>query len=246
MKDQSISQDDHTFTSSSMAEAIIQMPAQTQNQKSLWAYIRSDLARHHITDRRSYLTMFIICPGASAAVVFRIGHWLWTYKGPFAPLVRLAYPFYIVVKRLSEIVNGISIQPQATIGEGLYLGHGGSVHIGGGAVLGNNCNISQEVTIGVAGRGDKRGTPKIGDRIYIGAGAKLFGPIQVGNDVAIGANAVVTKSLPDSAVAVGIPAHIISYEGSFEFVIYENMENDENRQANLKKRDESQNILSRD
>ena len=62
--------------------------------------------------------------------------------------------------------------------------------------------------------------PVIGDRVYLGAGAKIFGGIRIGNDVAIGANAVVTKALPDNAVAVGVPAQMISYEGSRDFVIF--------------------------
>jgi serine O-acetyltransferase len=65
-----------------------------------------------------------------------------------------------------------------------------------------------------------RGSPTIGDRVYVGSGARLIGRITIGNDVAIGANAVVTKNLPDNAVAVGVPAKIISYEGSKDFVVY--------------------------
>ncbi|WP_202807026.1 serine O-acetyltransferase [Planktothrix agardhii] len=75
------------------------------------------------------------------------------------------------------------------------------------------------MTIGVGGRGEKSGCPVIGDQVFIGPGAKIFGKIRIGNDVAIGANAVVTKDLPDNAVAMGIPAKIISYEGSQDFVI---------------------------
>jgi serine O-acetyltransferase len=189
-----------------------------RRQRSLWFYIRSDLNRYRVTDQRSYLGVLVLSPGATSGIVYRIGHWLCTYEGRLRPLARVAYVFYILVKRMNEIVNGISIQPQATIGEGLYIVHGGAVHISGKAVIGDNCNISHEVTIGVAGRGAKRGTPKIGDRAFIGAGAKILGPVEIGNDVAVGANAVVTKSLPDRAVAVGIPAHVISYEGSFEYV----------------------------
>jgi serine O-acetyltransferase len=88
------------------------------------------------------------------------------------------------------------------------------------AKIGNYCNLGQQVTIGVGGRGEKRGTPKLGNRVFVGPGAKIFGAITIGNDVAIGANAVVTKDLPDNAVAVGIPAKVISYEGSKDFIIY--------------------------
>lgn len=230
---------DDLLTSSLAPRQTTQEHQQTKSQKSLWKVILSDLDRYRVTDQRSYAAMLIICPGSTAGIIYRIGHWMYAYKGRFALLVRFGYLIYILVKRLSEIVNGISIQPQAIIGEGLYVGHGGSVHIGGKAVLGSNCNISQEVTIGVAGRGDKRGTPRIGDRAFIGAGAKILGLIEIGDDVAVGANAVVTKSLPDRAVAVGIPASIISYEGSFEFVSYMDMENDAPRQESLRVRDQS-------
>lgn len=90
--------------------------------------------------------------------------------------------------------------------------------ISAGADIGENCNISQGVTIGVVNRGPKAGAPSIGDRVYIGPGAKIIGNIKIGNDVAIGANAVVTKDIPDNAVAVGVPAKVISYEGSAGYI----------------------------
>lgn len=200
---------------------------------SLWQYILSDLARYKATDNRSYISMLILCPGAMAGIMYRIGHWMWTYKGPLLPLVWLWRPAYIVVKRLSEILTGISIQPQAVIGEGLYIVHGDSVHIGGKVVMGSNCNISHEVTLGVGGRGDKRGTPVLGNRVFIAPGVKIFGQVEIGDDVAIGANAVVTRSIPARAVAVGIPAEVISYEGSFDYVLYEGMEADFERGHSL-------------
>jgi serine O-acetyltransferase len=205
-----------------------------RTNKSLWQLIKSDLARYKVTDNRSYLSMLIICPGSIAGIVYRIGHWIWTYEEQFRLIVFLLRPPYVFLKRLTEILTGIALQPQATIGEGLYIGHGGSVYVGGKVVLGSNCNLSHEVTIGVGGRGDKRGMPIIGDRIYIAPGAKLFGAIAIGNDVAIGANAVVTKSIPDRAVAVGIPAHVISRLGSFDFVFYEGMEIDPSRMESLR------------
>ena len=204
---------------------------------SLWQLILSDLSRYKVTDHRSYLGMLIICPGSIAGIVFRIGHWLWSYNGRFAAAVYLLRLPYILVKRLTEIMTGIALQPQATIGRGLYIGHGGSVFVGGKAILGENCNLSHEVTIGVGGRGDARGMPVIGDRVYVAAGAKIFGKVTIGNDVAIGANAVVTKSVPDHAVAVGIPARVISYEGSFDFVQYMGMDADPKRLESLRSRE---------
>ena len=84
--------------------------------------------------------------------------------------------------------------------------------------MGEFCNLSQGVTIGQAGRGGEQYSPVIGDRVYIAPGVKIFGKVMIGNDVAIGANAVVTKDLPDNAVAVGIPAKIVSYDSSGDFV----------------------------
>ncbi len=201
---------------------------------SLLQVILSDLARYKVTDQRSYFSMLIICPGTIAGIVYRVGHWIWTYNGRFSLLVTLWRPMYIIVKRLVEIITGITLQPQATIGKGLYIGHGGGIYVGGKAVLGDNCNLSHEVTIGVAGRGEKRGMPVIGNRVYIAPGAKLFGKIEIGSDVAIGANAVVTKSIPNHAVAVGIPARVISSQGSFDFVCYDGMDIDLDRLESLR------------
>lgn len=209
---------------------------QASETLSVWEYIRSDLARYKVTDKRSYFSMLIICPGTLAGIVYRIGHWIWTYEGRFRLWINLWKPSYIILKRITEIITGIAIQPQATIGRGLYIGHGGSIYIGGKAILGENCNISHEVTIGIGGRGDQRGMPVIGDRVLIAAGAKLFGRIRVGSDVAVGANAVVTKSVPDRAVAVGIPATVISDLGSFDFVLYDGMESDPKRLESLHER----------
>jgi serine O-acetyltransferase len=200
--------------------------------KTTLRYILSDLARYRVTDERSYPQIFILCPGAVAGIYYRIGHWMWYYRGHLAVLVALLRPIYIIFKRLVEIYSGASISPRATIGPGLHINHFGSIFVGD-VTIGENCNLSQEVTIGVAGRGEKRGSPTIGNRVYVAAGTKIFGRISVGDDVAIGANAVVTKSIPDCAVVAGIPAEIISYDGSFDFVLYKTMHEDPKRLANL-------------
>jgi serine O-acetyltransferase len=85
-------------------------------------------------------------------------------------------------------------------------------------VIGRNCNISQGVTLGQANRGPRKGYPVIGDNVYIGPGAKVIGNVRVGSKVAIGANCVVTRDVPDNAVAVGIPGHVVSSERSAGYV----------------------------
>ncbi len=113
---------------------------------------------------------------------------------------------------------GISIPPETEIGSGFYIGHFGGIVVNERSVIGKNCNISHGVTLGEANRGRNQGCPRIGDNVYIGPGAKLVGAVQIGNNVAIGANCVVTKDVPDNAVVVGIPGRVISRDGSAGYV----------------------------
>lgn len=143
---------------------------------------------------------------------YRYGRWVHTtVKGRILKTL-LKFP-YSVIGRTVEIILGVVIPIQADIGKGLYIGHYGGIWIGP-IRMGSWCNISQDVTIGVGGTGENRGIPEVGSRVYFGPGAKVFGKIKIGNNVAIGANAVVSKSLPDNAVVLGNPGRIISYEGS--------------------------------
>jgi serine O-acetyltransferase len=110
---------------------------------------------------------------------------------------------------------GIDISFNAQIGPGLSIPHFGGIVVAAKAVIGKNCLISHQVTIGAVLRGEKRGAcPRIGDDVYIGPGAKLFGDIKIGNNVAIGANSVVNKDIPDNAVVVGVPGQVISLKGT--------------------------------
>lgn len=206
--------------------------------KTTLRYMLGDLSRYRVTEKRSYPALFVMCPGLIAGLYYRIGHWIWyaDVDASSRTLLKFLRPFYIVGKRLVEIYSGISLSTQARIGSGLYINHFGSIFVGA-SIIGENCNLSHEVTIGVAGRGDKRGLPVVGDRVYFGAGAKVVGKVTIGNDVAIGANAVVTHDLSDCAVAVGAPARVVSYKGSFDSVLYENMQRDEKRLNSLHERD---------
>ena len=108
--------------------------------------------------------------------------------------------------------------PDASIGPGLYIGHWGCTRIGRQVKLGANCNISPMVFIGFGAASGKTGVPTLGDRVYVAAGAKIIGPIHVGSDVAIGANAVVCKDVPDHVTVGGVPARIISRKGSAPYL----------------------------
>ena len=110
----------------------------------------------------------------------------------------------------------IQILRETKIGCGLYISHGGPVVVNPSAVIGNNCNLSQFVTIG----SNEGRAAVIGDNVYIGPGAKLFGKIEIGNNVSIGANAVVTKSFPMSNVTIaGVPAKVIKNYNANERVM---------------------------
>jgi serine O-acetyltransferase len=131
------------------------------------------------------------------------------------------WPLYRLSKRLLTRYKykfGVSIPHTTSIGHGFYIGHIRDIVINEGAVIGANCNISQGVTIGQANRGPRKGTPVIGDHVYIGPGAKIVGAVRVGNHAAVGANCVVTHDVPDYAVVVGVPARVISFEGSEGYV----------------------------
>ncbi|MBL9067145.1 MAG: hypothetical protein JNN10_12700 [Sphingopyxis sp.] len=114
---------------------------------------------------------------------------------------------YRTAHRFLSMLTGTDIQLGARIGDGLQLPHPNGVIIHYSAVIGSNCMIMQQVTIGMIG-----GTPpRIGDNAYIGAGAKVLGDITLGSDVRVGANAVVLVDVPDNHTAVGIPARVFKH-----------------------------------
>ena len=96
--------------------------------------------------------------------------------------------------------------------------HASSIIINRHCKIGENCNISQNITMGVALRGESKGCPTIGDRVYIAPGAVIFGKIFVGDDAAVGANCVVNRDVPARGVCVGVPGKVISRNGSKGYV----------------------------
>ena len=133
----------------------------------------------------------------------------------------LKYSLYPLAKFLLshyQFKYGISIPHETLIGDGLYIGHFGGIVVNSKSKIGKNFNISQGVTLGMANRGKNKGYPEIGDNVYIGPGAKVIGGIKIGNNVAVGANCVVTKDVPDNAVVVGVPGKVISYNGSGGYI----------------------------
>jgi serine O-acetyltransferase len=135
-------------------------------------------------------------------------------------IVRLPLKFIVVLVlyRFLSIVLGIFIHLDARIGRGFYIGHFGGIFIGP-VRIGNCCNISQGVIIGQGMVGKLReGLPTIGDRVYMAPGANIFGQIAIGNDVSIGANAVVSKNIPDNSIVVGNPGRIVGQQATNVYI----------------------------
>jgi serine O-acetyltransferase len=143
--------------------------------------------------------------GLWVMAVYRFGRW--RYK--VSPrLLRLPLSFiYRFLKLLSQILTGIDLPCEATIGQRFTIEHFGGIVISGDAIFGDDCVIRNGVTVGLRRTGE-RGAPVFGNRVDIGAGAVILGRIQVGDNVSIGANAVVLTDVPSNSIAVGIPAAI--------------------------------------
>lgn len=127
------------------------------------------------------------------------------------------YFFFLWLRRL-KFKYGLDISYRTKIGRGFYIGHFGGVVIHGDVEIGDNCNLSQGVTIGILQRGNKIGIPTIGDRVFIGPSSVILGGINIGDDVLIGANALVTFDVSDFSVVSAPLATIISNKGSEGYI----------------------------
>jgi len=173
-----------------------------------WSTLRADVRRFR-EDDRSLRSLFrgLLSQGFQALLVYRVFRWCRERHIPTQPV-------RFFMERFIETITGISIPAEANIGEGLRIHHFGGIIIHSAAVVGDHCTIYHGVTLG--DRGGWGGAPRVGNRVLIGAGAKLIGEIEIGDDCVIGANAVVRTSIPAQHLAVGVPATIkkLSFNGS--------------------------------
>lgn len=174
-------------------------------------------------------------PGMWAVLIYRYRRWVRTARAPRVVML----PFKVgsvLAEWWSAVATGITLPASAVIGPGLYIPHTGYVVVSGRARIGRNCTLTQGVTIGHRGGGREKeqGVPVIGDRVYVGPGAAIIGPITVGDDALIGVGAVVVKSVPPRGVAVGNPARVVSRGGSFDLIGYPGMEQDAQRECSLR------------
>ncbi len=190
-----------------------------KSKLSLMENFQADLKRYVAVENKHWLLLLLTKQGLWALAEYRYSRWVFT-KVQLPVIKHILKLFGILWHKLIEITTGIDLPSRAQIGKGVYIAHFGGIFINENVKIGDYCTLSQNITIGIAGRGDKRGCPTLGDRVYLAPGCQVIGPIAIGDEVAIGANAVVTKDLPDKAVAVGVPAKIISHKGNADFTTY--------------------------
>ena len=144
--------------------------------------------------------------GLWATAEYRFGHWV-RREAPGWSKPALV-PISAFTRLIAQILTGIALNPSAEIGPGLYIGHFGGIVLNGRVRMGAGCTLSPGVILG-QDVNPPFGVPIVGRGVYFAPGAKVFGDIRIGDHVAIGANAVVRESLPDRAIAVGVPARVV-------------------------------------
>ncbi|MDN5314487.1 MAG: serine O-acetyltransferase [Clostridiales bacterium] len=154
---------------------------------------------------KSALQVFLLYPGFHILIFHRLAHFFYRHRR------------FMIARWISQtgrFWTGIEIHPGACLGKGLFIDHGSGIVIGETAEVGDDCTIYHGVTLGGTGKdkGRKR-HPTIGDNVLIGAGAKVLGPITIGNCVMVGANSVVLHDVPDEATVVGVPGHVVRQQG---------------------------------
>ncbi len=167
------------------------------------AALRRDLAAVKERDpaARGDVEIVLCYPGLHAVWGHRLSHWLWTSgRGVAGRLVAAG----------TRTLTGVDIHPGATIGAGLFIDHATGVVIGETAVIGDDVTIYQGVTLGGRSLEPGKRHPTIEDRVIVGAGAKVLGPVVVGHDSRIGANAVVVHDVPPDSVVVGVPGQVVA------------------------------------
>mgnify|MGYP001026285223 CR=1 FL=1 len=149
---------------------------------------------------RSRLEAVLCCPGYRAVRRHRRAHFF--YKHGMRLIARM-------ISERTRRLTGIDIHPGAQIGEGFFIDHGTGVVIGETTVIGKNCSIFQNATLGGTGKDTGKRHPTLGDNVMVSAGAKVLGPFRVGDNARVAAGAVVLDAVPDNATAVGVPARIV-------------------------------------
>jgi len=149
---------------------------------------------------KNILEVVLCYPGLHALVAHRIAHRLYKWRIPLIPRV---------ISYLTRIITGIEIHPGAVIGHRFFIDHGEGVVIGQTSVIGDDVLIYQQVTLGGTGKESGKRHPTIGNKVIIGAGAKVLGNIKIGDNVRIGAGSVVVEDVEENSTVVGVPGRVV-------------------------------------
>ena len=166
--------------------------------ETLEAYQRNDPAA------RSKLEIFLLYSGLHAIIGYRVSNWLYRHKCVF--LARMN-------SQMMRFFTGVEIHPAATIGRRLVIDHGTGIVIGATTEIGDDCLIYQGVTLGGTGVTSGKRHPTLGNNVMVGCGAKVLGPISIGNNARVAANSVVLRDVPDNSTVVGAPGRVVKING---------------------------------
>lgn len=153
---------------------------------------------------KNHFEVILLYSGLHAIVFYRMAHFLFQAKIPFLPRF---------LSQIARFLTGIEIHPAASIGQGFFIDHGIGVVIGETTIIGDNVTLFQGVTLGGTGKEKGKRHPTIGNNVVVGAGAKVLGNIEIGDNSYIGANAVVVKDVPENSTVVGVPGRITKQDG---------------------------------
>lgn len=170
--------------------------------KSLLEDLRS--IRERDPAARSDAEVFFLYSGFHALLYYRAAHWFHRHG---------RYAIARWISQTGRFFTGIEIHPGATIGKGLFIDHGMGVVIGETAELGDYCTLYQGVTLGGTGKDKGKRHPTLGRHVMIGSGAKVLGPVRIGDHAKVGANALVLIDVPPHSTAVGVPARVVRIAG---------------------------------
>jgi serine O-acetyltransferase len=176
------------------------------NRSTMFDRIKNDLRAVFDRDPAATSTLEVILTyaGFHALLAYRIAHRLHAWGIPFIPRA---------ISQFARWLTGVEIHPAAKIGSGFFIDHGTGVVIGETTEIGNHVTLFQGVTLGGTGKERGKRHPTLGNHVVVGAGAKILGGIKIGDNVKIGANSVVLKSVPPNSTVIGVPARIIKAEG---------------------------------
>ena len=186
-----------------LAEGIAALPSNIKNTSD---GVKEEIKTFRERDpaAKSDAEVLLLYSGLHAILAYRVSHRLYLTEHYFSARA---------VSQLAKFVTGIEIHPGAKIGKRFFIDHGAAVVIGETTEIGDDCTIYQGVTLGGTGKDVGKRHPTLGNNVMVGAGAKVLGPMRIGDNTKVAAGAVVITEIPDNCTAVGIPAKVVKREG---------------------------------